>query len=67
MGPEHAFRISVGITIVLLMQVEGVAVAAWLPVCDELLWIQLFVCLNLLVAYFALFETILVQVPQQAT
>ena len=48
-------------TILLVMQVEGIAISAWLPVCAELLWVQVFVFGNLLCAYYALVETMLVQ------
>ena len=54
-------RMGIGMTILLVMQVEGVAISAWLPVCAELLWVQVFVFVNLLCAYFALVETMIVQ------
>ena len=62
-----AQRMTLGITVVLVMQVEGVAIASWLPVCNELLWIQIFVLINLLIAYAALFETMLVQLLAHKT
>lgn len=60
-SPLGTNRMSIGMTIILVMQVEGVAISAWLPICAELLWVQIFVLVNLLCAYFALVETMAVQ------
>ena len=55
-----AGRMSFGMTIVLISNVMGVATSAWLPVCAEVLWIDLFLLNNLAFAYLALIESMLV-------
>lgn len=54
---EVGERLSFGITLVLAMVLMQTLVSAMLPVCGELLWVELFFFYNLVFSIFALLET----------
>ena len=53
-------RLSVGVTLVLTIEVSRSAVAAVLPVCGELLWLEVFFMLNLMFTCISLAESCVV-------
>ena len=55
-----AGRMSFGMTIVLISTVMSVSTSSWLPVCGELLWVDLFLMNNMMWAYLALLESMIV-------
>jgi len=60
MSFEVGERLSYGITLILAVQVMQGTVSTFVPVSNELLWIDLFNLANLFFSYGALYETILV-------
>ena len=59
-GKLSDMRIGNGMTVVLIFNVQGVAISTWLPVCGELMWIDMFLILNLIFVYLSLVESIIV-------
>ncbi|CAJ1376545.1 unnamed protein product [Effrenium voratum] len=60
MSHEVGERLSFGITLLLVVEVMKGTVATFVPVCGELLWIDLFMVVNTLFCCSSLLETMLV-------
>jgi len=53
-------RLSFGITLVLVVEVMRTTVANFVPVCGELLWVDVFMMVNTMYSFMSLLETMLV-------
>lgn len=60
MSHEVGERLSFGITLLLVVEVMRTSVAAFVPICGELLWIDLFMLVNSIFCCLSLLETMLV-------
>eukprot|EP00438_Fugacium_kawagutii_P007260 Skav221919 [mRNA] locus=scaffold5163:65683:67398:- [translate_table: standard] len=53
-------RLAFGITLLLVVEVMRTGVASYVPICGELLWVDLFMMLNTVFCYLSLLETMVV-------
>lgn len=60
MGESCGERLGLGITVVLVIEVNRYTLASMIPVCGELLWIDLFLFLNFVFTISALLESCVV-------
>ena len=60
MSFEVGERLGFGITLVLVVEVSKQTVSALLPICGELMWIEIFIWVNFLFTTFSLIESCLV-------
>ena len=60
MSYEVGERLGFGITLILAVEVSKGLVINLVPICGELLWVEIFLNLNLLFCLLALFETCVV-------
>jgi hypothetical protein len=60
MSPDVGERLGYGITLVLTVEVGKAVFHEMLPVCGEMLWIEMFNTIALIFCYFSLMETIVV-------
>jgi len=60
MSHEVGERLSFGITLLLVVEVARTSVAAFVPICGELLWIDLFMLVNSFFCCMSLLETMTV-------
>ena len=60
MSPTSMERLSFGITLILANEVTRITIAAYVPVCGELLWVDMFLLLCTVFTTFALLESAIV-------
>lgn len=60
MSHEVGERLSFGITLILTLEVARVVTSAWIPICGELLWVELFNVVQTIFSTLALLESCVV-------